>query len=276
MTDGDRERDGGEDRPRREVADAAREEEAPDPDDPASPDEDTARDRGDDVGDAPRPRDGVVPALRWLRESDDEWVVFGRELVKSAAAVAGIALLLFAISGVWPPMVAVESGSMQPNMQRGDLVFVVEEHRFSGGSAVAGTGVVPYQVATDSGYRKFGDYGDVLVFAPPSRGGSPIIHRARMYVEAGENWIERANASYTGGRACGESRSEGLPSCPAPYDGFITKGDNNAHYDQVQGISAVVRPSWIRGRAMVRVPWLGHVRLLLSSVNAAENGTVAA
>ncbi|MFB6120917.1 MAG: S26 family signal peptidase [Halobacteriaceae archaeon] len=218
----------------------------------------------------PRPRDGIGPALRWLWHTDDEWVVFGRELVKSAAAVAVIGLLLFTISGVWPPMVAVESGSMEPNMHRGDLVFVVEEHRYNGGSAVAGTGVVPYQVATESGYKQFGDYGDVFVFMPPARGGSPIIHRARMWVEDGENWVQDANPNYLGGRQCGD-----LSTCPAPHDGFITKGDNNARYDQVQGIAPVVRPSWIRGRAMVRIPYLGHVRLLVSSLSLAKAGTGA-
>jgi len=43
---------------------------------------------------------------------------------------------------------------MQPNMQKGDLIFVVEEGRFSGDAAVEGTGVVtggaPRKPATTS------------------------------------------------------------------------------------------------------------------------------
>ena len=33
------------------------------------------------------------------------------------------------------PMVAIESPSMEPHMERGDLVFLMEEHRFAGGAA---------------------------------------------------------------------------------------------------------------------------------------------
>jgi signal peptidase len=233
---------------------------------------------GDALDGATSVRARAGGALRWLWRTDDEWVVFGRELVKSVAVVALIGLVLFAVSGVWPPMVAVESGSMEPNLHRGDLVFVVEEHRFAGGSAVADTGVVTVERARESGYRQFGAHGDVLVFSPPARGGSPIIHRARLWVEAGENWVAAADPAFVGSSECGETRSEGLSTCPAPHDGFITKGDNNARYDQVQGIAPVVRPSWIRGRGVLRVPWLGHVRLLVSrlSVTAAGAGALVA
>lgn len=36
--------------------------------------------------------------------------------------LAVVAATLFAVSGVWPPMVAVESGSMAPSLRTGDLV----------------------------------------------------------------------------------------------------------------------------------------------------------
>jgi signal peptidase len=220
---------------------------------------------------SPDPRDGVVPALRWLRHSDEEWVVFGRELVKSAAVVALVGLVLFGVSGVWPPMVAVESGSMEPHMFRGDLVFLLEEHRFASGAAVQGTGITPYQQAVDTGYRKFGSYGDVVVYKPPGRGGSPIIHRARFWVSAGENWVSQANPDHLPTTSC-----EALANCPAPHAGFITKGDANAYYDQAQGLSPPVRPEWIRGRAALRVPWLGYVRLVVSSTVASVGAAAAA
>jgi hypothetical protein len=49
--------------------------------------------------------------------------------------------------------VAVESGSMVPNMEEGDLVFVMEEHRFAGPGAVEDTGVVPSAVGAETDYR---------------------------------------------------------------------------------------------------------------------------
>jgi signal peptidase len=83
---------------------------------------------GDDV---PDPRGGPRAALVWVLRTDHGAVMFVREAASSALTVAMVGLLLFAVSGVWPPLVAVESGSMQPNMEKGDLVFVMEEQRFA-------------------------------------------------------------------------------------------------------------------------------------------------
>lgn len=208
--------------------------------------------------------DGPDPAqspLRWALRSDDERVVFLRDVFSSVATVVFIALLLFAISGIWPPLVAVQSGSMEPHMHRGDLVFLMDEHRFPPDDAVAGTGVVTHRTGQETGYWSFGDYGNVVVYRPDGGGGTPIIHRTRFYVEAGDDWVARANDEYLGGvDTCAETAT-----CPAPHDGFITKGDDNAEYDQVGGQSTVVKPSWIEGRAKVRVPFLGYVRLWLVS-----------
>lgn len=73
--------------------------------------------------------DGYV---RWFLNTNDERVAITRDIVSSVAIVAVIGLLLFTVSGVWPPLVAVESGSMEPNMERGDLIFVVDDDRFVG------------------------------------------------------------------------------------------------------------------------------------------------
>jgi len=209
----------------------------------------------------PDPRGGPVAAWRWFWRSENEWVAFGRDIVRSAAGVALVGLVLYLVSGVWPPMVAVESGSMRPHMYRGDLVVILEAHRFADPAAVQGTGIVPYQVAAETGYWKFGDYGDVLVFADPMRGGSPVIHRARFWVGADVNWVAMANTAHLPDVTCGD-----VPTCPTEHAGFITKGDNNPYYDQAQGIARTVKPEWIRGRAVLRVPWLGHVRLFFSQV----------
>jgi len=211
-------------------------------------------DAGSDGG-SPDPRDGPLAAIRWALTTERTSVVFLRDVASSAGAVLAVGLLLFAIAGVWPPMVAVESPSMEPDMSRGDLVFIVDQHRFDGAGAT--DGVVTHAVGQETGYRKFGDHGDVIVYAPPDRSGSPIIHRARFHVNEGENWYEKANRSYMDANSCEE-----LQFCPAPYDAFITKGDNNGYYDQTQGIAPPVRASWINGKAIVSVPWLGHVRLI--------------
>jgi signal peptidase len=222
--------------------------------------------------DAPDPRDGPRAALRWFRTTDRVGVLFVREAASSALAVGMVGLLLFSVSGVWPPLVAVESGSMQPNMEKGDLVFVMEEHRLSPEFATADTGVVTHADARENDYRKFGGTGDVVVYEPFGNSrATPVIHRAHFWVADGENWYDRADPDIVDADNCDELRN-----CPAPHAGFITKGDNevtNGYYDQARGISSPVKPEWVRGTAEYRVPYLGWVRLTVSS--ATTSGTVA-
>ncbi|WP_049914271.1 S24/S26 family peptidase [Haloterrigena salina] len=201
--------------------------------------------------------DGVV---RWFLRSDDENVLFVRDVLSSVAIVAVIGLILFGVSGVWPPLVAVESGSMDPNMQKGDLIFVAEDERFVGDSAVAGTGVVTLESGQESGYEKFNNPGDVIVFQPDgNERRTPIIHRAHFRVEEGEKWVNtKADEDIVGDITCAD-----VTTCPAPYDGFITKGDANPNYDQIAGgaDTNVVKSEWVTGKAMFRIPWLGNIRL---------------
>ncbi|MFB6361722.1 MAG: S26 family signal peptidase [Halobacteriales archaeon] len=214
------------------------------------------------------PPDGLGPRLRWLLTTDEPRVRVVREILSSVALVLLIGIVLFGVSGVWPPLVAVESGSMEPHMERGDLVFVMDADRFVPDAAVEGTGVVPYRDAEAVGYRTFGDYGDVIVFDPPSTGGPPIIHRARFWVDEGENWYDRAEPRYVDANRCGDSPREALRNCPAPHAGFITRGDANPVYDQASGVSGPVKPAWVKGTAEVRVPYLGYVRLKYSEFAA--------
>jgi len=217
----------------------------------------TAEGRG---GDTPsNTATGVAGTVRWLLHTDDDPVAFVREFARSAGIVLLIGVLLFAVSGVWPPMVAVESPSMEPHMQPGDLVFLMDQNRFPPEAAQSDTGIVTRDGATAVDYRRFNGYGDVIVFATParsSRGQPPIIHRAQFWVEEGENWYDRAEPEHVTGGNC-----SALRHCPAPHDGFITRGDANRYYDQVQGLSPPVRPEWVRGTAEVRAPLLGCVRL---------------
>ena len=94
---------------------------------------------------------------------------------------------------------AIESGSMEPSMYFGDLVFTRN---------VSSTGTGIYEDGATSGYKSFGDYGNVILYRKYGRTDvTPIIHRAMYYVEAGKPmW-------------------EGGPI--APHAGYITKGDKN-------------------------------------------------
>jgi signal peptidase len=182
-----------------------------------------------------------------------------RDIGASIGAVVLVGAFLFAVSGVWPPLVAIESGSMEPHIDTGDMVFLMDADRFPGQDARHG--VVTAAAGTGSGYRTFQGHGDVIVFEPNgNEQRTPVIHRAMLWVDAGENWYDRANPEYVGSA----DSCEELRHCPAPHAGFITKGDNeisNSRYDQVSGASTVVRPQWVVGTGVFRIPRLGYVRV---------------
>jgi signal peptidase len=211
----------------------------------------------------PDPRAGLGPALAWLVQTDRTGVQFVRETVVSLLIVLAVGFLLFAVSGVWPPLVAVESDSMEPHLHKGDLVLVMEEHRLDPAFATGDTGIVTAETGVEEGYTQFGGPGDVIVYRPyGSESATPIIHRAHLWVEDDEDWYDRADPAYVQADSCAE-----LTACPAPSEGFITKGDNpvtNDYYDQTRGISTVVKPEWVEGTAVLRIPWLGWIRLAAS------------
>jgi signal peptidase len=138
--------------------------------------------------------------------------------------------------GLWTPMVAVESESMVPHIQIGDIVFMASIER---------TGIVTQMEGKQNGYISFEDFGDVILYRPFGRvDKTPIIHRAMYYVDEGELMWDSGP--------------------PAPHAGYITKGDNNPSYDQKGSISYLqpVKKDWITGVARIgRVPVLGCISL---------------
>jgi len=202
-------------------------------------------------------------------DGGDRWrhvLQYAFDIASSVLIVVLIGALLFATSGVWPPLVAIESASMEPHIDTGDLVFVMDEQRFPGPGATGDSGIVPARAGEETGYRMFEGYGDVVIYEPDGNGeATPIIHRAMFWVENGENWYDRADPA-----AIGNADScEELANCPAPHAGFITKGDNNQRYDQVGSqFSGPVKPEWVIGTAEYGVPGLGQVRLLSGEVRS--------
>ncbi|MGM0448782.1 MAG: S26 family signal peptidase [Methanobacteriota archaeon] len=181
-------------------------------------------------------------------------------LVAPAVAVLLVAVLVGALVGTWPPFVAVESGSMAPSVERGDLVVVTAADR------------APWRdlatAADPDAPTRLGETGDVVVYTVPGAGGRPVFHRLAFPVEAGEDWTERADPALIGGD-CAE-----LATCPAPYDGYVTHGDANELYDQSAGIAPVVPDEWIAGKALFAVPNLGWIRVGVDAA-AARYGGVA-
>lgn len=167
---------------------------------------------------------------------------FWLDLAVDAAFMGGLLLvilgLLYAYSGVWPPMVTVDGQSMLPNLKPDDLIIVQGLDR---------VGITTYADSIAGSYRTFGDFGDVIVYRPMGDSRqTPVIHRAMYYVEEGQ-------PMWPGGPI-------------APHAGYITQGDNNYMYDQAGPIclDQPVKKEWIMGVSRFRIPYLGKVRSILN------------
>ncbi len=149
-------------------------------------------------------------------------LIGGLVIVPVAIAVSmAVSFLLF---GLTHPMVSIESGSMMPHIQKGDIILLESADRKD---------IITYMEGKQSNYTSFDDYGDVILYRPYGQEEvTPIFHRAMYYVEKGDPmW-------------------NGSP--PAPHAGYITKGDNlktNPSYDQQGSISYLqpVKKEWIIG-----------------------------
>ncbi|MFB6123500.1 MAG: S26 family signal peptidase [Haloferacaceae archaeon] len=194
------------------------------------------------------------------RVGDADWGPFARDVAKTLLSGAVLLFVLFAVTGVWPPLLAIESGSMAPHVRTGDMLVVGTADRFASPAADE-AGVLTARRAAAVGTTRFGAHGDVVVFSTPNRTGPPVVHRAMFHVAAGENWYARADpaALPPGVESCADLRN-----CPAPNAGYVTKGDAVSTYDQATGAIPPVERHWVRARALARIPYLGWLRLLLA------------
>jgi signal peptidase len=227
---------------------------------------------------------------------------FAKDIIFVVVVVGGISLISQLAVGLWTPMVAVESGSMVPNLNIGDIIIVQGASR---------TNVIPWDEAEKSGYYAFNKPGDVILYrpygkesmnlldqlkmllgiSPGQEKATPIIHRALTRVQQGEPMWKDGPL--------------------APFSGYITKGDHNDVIDQMagriygmanlsyvkihrneirdvgsnvyldkstgmviyktengtfvgEGISYLtpVKEEWVIGVARVKIPMVGYVRLL--------------
>lgn len=221
-----------------------------------------------------------------------------------ALIVVGLILAgLFLYTGNWPPMVVVESGSMQHSstyaylgdLNIGDIVLV---KKISSASQVS-----TFVDGASTGVSSYGEFGNVIVYRPyGSHAVTPIIHRAILYLQYNSSGggydvpsLQRLPISQwyiltPGGKShdylnvkyniviLGVGYTHTPVSVPissflgkADYSGFVTMGDHNhAVYgenstDQSLGIFPLpVKPQWIDGVAVGDMPYVGLIKLFLS------------
>jgi len=142
------------------------------------------------MADTNKPRD-IRTLFSDFRTSEHWAVSLTRDILWMVAVIGGIALALYLICGTWPAVVTIESESMVPHMNIGDLVIVVAPDRFGA--------LQTWEEGKATGYKKYEDYGDVIIYRPngvtdfwasigvlPLSKQHPIIHRAMTWVAAGQ------------------------------------------------------------------------------------------
>jgi len=216
-----------------------------------------------------------------------------------ALVVVGVIILgLWAYSGIWPPLVVIESPSMQHSSTRsyigvidtGDLVIV---KKVPGSDSIR-----PYLESLPSGYQTYSEYGDVVIYHPLGNEGiTPIIHRALCWVDynvtgggydvPGLQDVPSSMWTVSSGPKVWYNihstltlNGIGYNSVPviidfaiikshsgaSPQGGFITLGDNNhGIVDQMTSICPQpVQGAWVEGVARGEIPWFGLLKLWIS------------
>ncbi len=225
----------------------------------------------------------------------EDLLSIGRDVLISLVIIGIILSSLYVFSGRWPPLVVIESGSMSHNQQQssigvidpGDIVIVRECDKED---------IVTYVEGRQTDHRKYGQYGDVIVFEPDGeKGRTPIIHRPVLYLELNESgerasfdipslkgmedeleWVNSTQDRYHNVTTSITIEDYGYDDVTVEIElnellnheqsGYITMGDstvNNApQYDQKTPNSLKpVEEEWVIGKARGMLPWFGTLKL---------------
>ena len=210
-----------------------------------------------------------------------------KDVVLAIGSVVIVFLLTFAYSGNWPPMVVIESGSMEHDnnplysepryshigtIDTGDLVVVKKAKK---------SDIVTYLEGKKTDYKKYGDYGDVIVYYKngietyDGQPVTPVIHRAMAWVEVVDKenetyYIPEIDTTFQGKIQLAEIGLGGGASIQnIQNSGYITKGDSTGnphpdqltHYDIMGAPVQPVDPDWVVGMAKGELPWFGLIKL---------------
>jgi signal peptidase I len=164
-------------------------------------------DEEDSSDDEEDPTEEEEDSPRKSRWSPDRPPVFWRArdslyfgpLVALAIVVVLIASL-YAYTQNWPPVYVVESDSMQHGSN--DVLGLINTGDLVLAEKIPTSSIQTYVDGLRSGYSTYGEYGDVLLYWPNGGGGTPVIHRAIVYLEY-DPQVNGYNISSLAGLPCG-------------------------------------------------------------------------
>jgi|GEM_PF-333622 signal peptidase I len=243
----------------------------------------------------PTPRGRPRPIRKWSRDStapDDEMEGEDEEATMPGArrprvfwrardslyfgplvALAIVILLIvcmFAYTQNWPPVYVVESMSMQHGSS--DVLGVINTGDLVLAQKVSNSSIQPYVVAQRNGYSTYGEFGDVLLYYPDGAVGTPVIHRAIVYLQ----WVPSVRGYTAYGLA-------GLPCGNAPDAVYSTPGTNgsqgaNCVTDDLTGTLDLFHVGWADVNVSIQLQpaylgaHSGYVTMGDNNFNAAYGG----
>jgi len=237
--------------------------------------------------------------MRKKRRRKEEALSLIKDVVLAAVIVSIVMASLWVYTGfIWPPMVVVESGSMMHGedsalgiIDTGDLTLVKKvESRHDIVTYIEANPDYNTTSRAHKGYKQYGDYGDVVIYEKNGMSGTPVIHRAII-------WVEYNTSDANMGRPCADIPDLDMfcvhqfPLLDATYrhedilidfgvifnrdyarhDGFLTHGDHNQPVvdqaslpDKNGNTVSSIPVEWVVGKAEGELPWFGIMKLLAS------------
>ncbi len=213
-----------------------------------------------------------------------------KDVLTAVIVILILVSLMFAYTGVWPPMVVIESGSMMHDdssygkigtIDPGDFTFVKKVNDRND--------VITYYQGEKIGYETYSNYGDVIIYVKNGAGGTPVIHRAMCWVEVNitdnKTFYDIPELGWYGNESI-SIHELNIDRYKPSHSGFLTKGDNNNGCDQDPSVGIedelgrkveLVKPDWIIGKARGEIPWFGGIKLYVDDCSQGTNnaGNVA-
>lgn len=215
-----------------------------------------------------------------------------KDVLTAVIVILIIVAAMFAYTGVWPPMVVIESGSMMHDDSSYGKIGTIDPGDFTFVKKINGRNdVVTYYQGEKTGYKTYSNYGDVIVYVKNGVGGTPVIHRAMCWVEVNVTEegvfydIPELNYYHISTITITELNLNNYDP-NVNHSGFLTKGDanNGCDQDSSAGIEdelgrkvGIVKPEWIIGKARGEIPWFGGIKLSVDDWSSGTNnaGNVA-
>jgi len=218
---------------------------------------------------------------------ENDYTVYLREVFLAIGLVLLLLGSMWLATGMFPPMVVVESGSMKHNeagtmgaIDPGDLVLIMDPDRVE---------IITYVEASNRenenfGYESHGMYGDVIIYEKNGGSDTPVIHRALLKAETnmtensidgsctegvydqleniciltwdvpGTDLVNVQNISLTLDYSCAPHGNLTIDKWVPEHEGYLTTGDNRitngCTIDQLRATSSTADDSYIQSRGL--------------------------